>query len=177
MTQREKYVLAQRVLHWIMAVIILSLIAVGWYMTGIPKDGDAELRRNLYLLHKSFGTLVLLLVCVRLYVRLKYPAPPLPAGLKPIERRMARLAYAAFYCLMIALPVLGIAISNGYGLSVQFFGITLPRIFPVNRDMAELASELHAVCAYTLLGLVGIHVAAVIKHAVIDKVNLLKRMT
>ncbi len=34
----QKYPLALRVLHWLIAVMILSMIAVGWYMVGLQRD-------------------------------------------------------------------------------------------------------------------------------------------
>jgi cytochrome b561 len=162
-----------RLLHWTMAAIVVTLIAVGWTMSGLPRE--AENRGFLYDLHKSFGVLILLLALLRVSARLRSRIPPLPP-FTPYEKILAKLSHYLLYALLVIIPIMGILMVNGFGFEVPFFGLTLPRVFPLNRELAGLAKEVHEVLAYSLLGLVALHVAAVIKHWYIDRVNLLGRM-
>ncbi|MGB1540131.1 MAG: cytochrome b, partial [Rickettsiales bacterium] len=82
-TASNRYHPAQRVMHWLMAVLILGMIAIGWYMHGLERE--SELRPILYGLHKSTGVLVLMLFSIRVILRVKKGAPALPAAIKAWE--------------------------------------------------------------------------------------------
>ena len=88
---REKYHVSIRVLHWLMALIILSMIAVGWYMEGLASDAPG--RGDLYSLHKSFGVIALVLVFLRLGLRLMLGVPDLPDSIPLIIRKIAHFAH------------------------------------------------------------------------------------
>ena len=171
-----RYHPAQRVIHWLMAIIILSLLAVGIYMTGLDKE-DAN-RGQLYFLHKSFGVLVLILIALRVALRVKFGTPILPAGINSLERRMAHSTHHFLYLLMVAVPLVGIWMSNSWGYGVSFFGLfDVPFRFPENKEIAPLAGEMHEYLAYGLLALVVLHVAGALKHRFFDKNDVIYRMT
>lgn len=163
-----------RILHWLMALMIFTLIGVGMYMTGLEREDPS--RMDIYGLHKSFGALVLLLVTLRLMMRLRSVVPPLPEQIPALERKLAKLGHWLLYGLMFAVPVVGICMSNAWGYPVSMFGIELPFLISENKDIAPLLGEAHEILAFTLLGVVGAHALAVVKHIVRDKVNLLPRM-
>jgi cytochrome b561 len=164
-----KYPLSLRAIHWAMAAIILGLIWVGWKMVSLPEDAPVDL----YPWHKSFGLLALLLVLVRLTTRLRLsPAiPPLPAGLATWEKKLSKVAHVALYALMIVVPCMGYAMSSSFTQSdgVTFFGIHVPELLPKNDARFEVFRVLHRWLAYTLLAVVGLHVAGAIKHRLLDR--------
>ncbi len=170
-----KYSLPLRILHWLIAFSILMLIAVGWRMSGLPRD-DTN-RALLYFLHKSFGVTVLMLVIARIIVKIKNPGPPLPDAIPKLERKLAETGYIGVYALMLATPLLGYLMTNAFGFAAPWFGINMPKIITEpNRELGGTLNTLHAYCAYALLVFAIAHVSAVIRHRVKDKVNLLKRM-
>jgi cytochrome b561 len=169
-----KYPIALRILHWLMAVMIIGLLALGLYMAELPK-GDPR-HDTLYNLHKSFGVTVLALAFIRLAVRMALGAPPLPEIIPVMERRMAELGHLALYGFMFLMPVSGYVMSTSYGLSVKWFGITLPRLMGIDRARGALAGDVHSYAAYALIGMILMHAGAVILHYVRQRVNLLKRM-
>lgn len=176
-----KYPLAMRVIHWSMAVIILGLIAAGWSMVS-PDDQTPSKFDFLYPWHKSFGLLIFMLVLVRLATRLRSRFPELPRGLAPWEARSAKIGHAALYVLMIVVPCMGYAMSSSFTQSdgVTFFGIDVPELLPKNDARFEVFRALHRYLAYTLLGLVLVHVAGALKHRFLDKDrgnDVLSRMT
>jgi cytochrome b561 len=73
---RLRFTPLQRLLHWVMAVCILAmlLIGVGMVSTIMPKY------LPLVGVYKSLGITILVLALIPLGVRLRYEAPPLPAG-------------------------------------------------------------------------------------------------
>ncbi len=172
-----KYSLSSRILHWLMAAIILFLIGLGIYMADFLSK-EAPNRMDVYNLHKSLGALVLALVVVRIVNRLIYKAPEMPKTLLKSEKILAHLTHAALYLLMIFVPLSGYLMSNLFGYPVGFFGIELPKIAETNLELAGFFHEAHEVLPYVLLGLIALHVLAVIKHRFFDKPenDVLKRM-
>jgi cytochrome b561 len=166
-----------RVLHWLMALLILGMIAVGWYMTGLP-DKD-PLRGTLYPLHKSLGILLLALVALRVALRFSTPIPPLPAGIPPRERLAAKAGHVLLYLGMIVVPLTGVVMSVAGGYGIAFFGIPLPAFMDVDKPLAHDARELHELLPYILLGVIALHVAGALKHRFFDapENDVLKRMT
>lgn len=174
--QRAKYHVSMRLMHWTMAVLILGLIAVGWYMTELPKE-DA-MRGTFYGLHKSFGVLVLGLVAVRLVLRLMIPVPPLPETIPVIVRQLSRGAHNLLYFFMVATPLSGYMMSNAFGHPVQFFGLTLPKFFPDSKELGGVAHNLHEILPYVMLALVLLHVLGALKHRFLESKenDVLRRM-
>jgi cytochrome b561 len=74
---RQRFTPLQRLLHWFMAVCILTMlfIGVGMVSTTMPKY------LTLVAIHKPLGISILVLALIRLAVRLRYGAPALPADL------------------------------------------------------------------------------------------------
>lgn len=172
-----KYSLSSRIIHWLMAAIILFLLGLGIYMTEfLPKDSPNHLQ--VYELHKSFGVVALTLIFIRIANRLIKKAPPLPQTMRKFEQILAHLGHLGLYVLMLVVPLSGFLMSNSFGFPVKLFGIELPMLISTNFDHGKIFAEAHELAAYALLALVVAHVAAVIKHRFFDKPenDVLKRM-
>ena len=94
----KRFTVLQRFLHWLMAICILAMlfIGVGMNSTVAPKYVP------LLATHKTLGAIILVLALIRLAVRLRYGAPPLPADLPEPMKLGAHLSHQALYVLMIA---------------------------------------------------------------------------
>ncbi len=165
-----KYPLPMRILHWCMAAIILGMVWAGWTMVSMDDHVPAKFD-VFYPWHKSFGMLVLLLALVRLGIRSRSEVPGLPAGLASWEIKSAKAAHIALYALIIIVPCMGYSMSSSYTQSdgVFFFGVNLPELLPKNDARFEVFRALHRWLAYSLLGLVGLHVLGALKHRYIDR--------
>jgi cytochrome b561 len=151
-----------------MALIIISLLAVGIYMTNfLPKDSIN--RSTIYGLHKSFGVVVICLIIIRVINRFFHKPPSLPNSIKKLEQNLAHLAHFALYLFMFLVPLSGYLMSNSYGHAVKLFGLKLPLIIQQNFKLADIFSEIHELSAYGILALISIHILAVIKHRFFDK--------
>lgn len=165
----DKYPPSLRVLHWLRAVLVLGLIAAGWTMTSL-EDETAEKFGQLYPLHKSFGLLVLLIVLVQLGIRAMSTLPG-PAELPKHERVLSHVVHVAIYALLLIVPLMGYAMSSSFTHSdgVTLFGLHVPELLPKNDAAFRVFQVLHKVLAYTLLGLIALHVAGALKHRFFDK--------
>lgn len=173
----QKYALSSRLIHWFMALIIIFLLGLGIYMTDFLSK-ESENRMMIYNLHKSFGALMLFFIFIRIINRLIKKAPALPNTMPKYEIALAHLAHFGLYILMILVPLSGYLMSNLFGYPVKLFFIELPKIAATNFELGKLFSEIHEVSAFTLLGLIVLHVLGVIKHRFFDRPenNILNRM-
>ena len=180
MTNNDKYPLSMRVMHWLMAILIMGQIFSGWFMT--PYDEAREpLVSQIYWWHKSFGLLAFLFIFVRLTNRLRHQTPALPDTLPTLDRKLAHFAHRIFYFMVVMLPITGYTLSSTFEYSdgITFFGIVVPELIPDSERVFEAADLLHAVLAYTLLAVIVMHIAGAIKHRYFDSNpnnDVLKRM-
>lgn len=167
-----KYPKLVRIIHWLMAAIIICLIVSGLTLQFWPK----EFKPQFYYWHKSFGILILILVLLRVNLRLKNLMPPYPDKFSRFIVLSAKLWHLALYALMFTMPISGYVMSMAGGYGVSVFGFQMVDLIGKNKELGEIAYNVHDIAADFLLIMIIIHVSAVIKHAIIDKENLLKRM-
>jgi len=176
-TASARYSKVAIALHWAIAVLILSLIAVGFLMT---QDWLPH-RFTVFQWHKSFGIVVLLLSVLRLIWRLTHKPPVLPAGMKTWEIWAAKLTHIGFYVLMIGVPLLGWAMVSASPLPIEnklFFLIPLPDLPGVtaSKEATERLKDFHELGAKLILVLFVLHVGAALKHHFVAKDGILARM-
>lgn len=155
-----------------MAILLIGLLAIGLYMTGLP-IGLQKLQW--YGRHKELGLLALMLVIVRLVWRLINITPSL--NIPQLERIAARAVHWAFYGFMFAMPITGWLVTSAAGLQPSFFGLFLfPNLIAPNQNLLPLLEEIHKWLGYGLIATIVLHVAAALKHHFIDKDDILRRM-
>lgn len=172
-----KYPLSSRIIHWLMAVLILFLLGLGIYMTEFLSK-EAPNRLEVYSFHKSLGVIALIFIFIRIINRLLVKAPALPKTMPKHEIILAHLGHFTLYVLMVLVPLSGYLMSNSFGYPVNLFSLELPSLVSTNFELGKVFSETHEVCAYSLLGVIVLHVVAVLKHHFFDKPenDVLKRM-
>ncbi|MCM5681737.1 cytochrome b [Schlegelella sp. S2-27] len=164
--------------HWLLAVAIVGAFGVGLYMTGLSMSPT---RLKLYNWHKWAGMSILALSAGRLLWRLWRRPPPLPdavlAGMPAWQRTAHHGTHVALYLLFFAVPLAGWAYSSAAGFPIVWFGVLpLPDFVPADKALAEAIKPWHGWLAYALATLVVLHVAAALKHQLVDRDGLLARM-
>lgn len=177
-THEPRYTTVAIVLHWVLALAILTAFAAGVYLDDLPFS-PAKLKMINW--HKWAGITILALSVLRLAWRLLNPPPALPARIQDAMPRWQQVAHHGthhlMYLLFFVVPLAGWAYSSAKGYPIVWFGVLpLPDLMAPNKEMADTIKEVHAVAAFALIGLVALHVAAVVKHQIIDKDGLLNRM-
>lgn len=164
----------QKLLHWLMAVLLVIMVIVG---LTLPRLDPGPLANTLYEVHKSTGIVVLGLAVLRLAVRLGRGVPPLVGGLPVWQQRAARASHVALYALMFAIPVAGLTATSACCPPVRLFW-TVPVTLPLAKDMALAKSVfwLHLGLGLALVAVVAIHVAAALHHHLVRRDDTLRRM-
>jgi cytochrome b561 len=172
-TSRIRFTVPQRLLHWLMAICILSMlfIGVGMVSTITPKY------LTLVQIHKPLGIAILVLALMRLTLRIIYGAPALPADLPPPIKLAANLSQYIFYVLMIAMPLIGWAMLSAASYPVVLFGsVHLPSILPLNPGLHTLLWHAHYYLAFAFFAIILMHVAAILFHKLIRNDGVFETM-
>ncbi len=171
-------------LHWLIAAAILFMFWLGPYMANLSETDPWQF--PLFQLHKSIGLTILVLTLARLAWRLMNPVPALPDRMPAWERFAARAVHYVLYALMIVTPVFGWATVSAAPIAVPtvWFGLfewphmsflaDLPRA--QRGAYEEPLAITHAILAFSMMGLVLLHVAAALKHQFRDRDDVLKHM-
>lgn len=171
----DTYGLVSRAFHWAIALLILCLIPVGFWMEGLPYS---PFKGSVYGLHKALGITVLVLALARVVWSVLLNPKPAPLQTHtPLERHLAHAIHILLYIGMIGMPISGWVMSAAGDHPVSFFGLfNLPAIVPKDENVFEIAKEVHELAGYALLAAVGLHFAGALKHHFIDRDATLRRM-
>jgi cytochrome b561 len=172
-------------LHWIIAIAILSVVFLGWWMEdlrhqAIAGDVSFDFVQAVFNWHKTIGISILVLSIARLAWRLTHPAPPLPETMKPWEKTVAKATHIAFYVMMIGLPLGGWATASSTNFPSKLFNIDawlLPSLpVPKTEEFYEMISNAHAMGGWIIFLTVVLHVGAALMHHFIKRDDVLTRM-
>ena len=160
-------------LHWVMAVLIIGLLALGLYLANV-KIPIAQL--YLYGWHKAAGTAALTLAILRILWVL-YSRPPKPLGETGWHRIAAKAAHGMLYLLMLVVPLSGWIASSATGFEMSFFGLfPIPFIAPVSENIEDTFFAIHHFATRGLIALLLLHMAAALHRQFVKKDGTLRRM-
>ena len=161
-------------LHWLMAVLILGLLALGLYMHELPLSPQ---KLTLYSWHKWAGVTVFLLVWVRLLWRVMHRPPALPASMAPLMRLAAHAGHGVLYLLMVAIPLSGWLMSSAKGFQTVWFGVLpIPDLLGRDKALGDLLQQVHEALNVLLMLTLAGHVGAALWHHFVLKDDTLRRM-
>lgn len=177
-----RYSLIQRLLHWLIVILVLGLLAIGSLLGTLGFDGVKDLlgietTNQLYTYHKTFGILVLVLMVLRLVLRRTLTSPAYQPPLHWFQRTASLSVHSLFYVALILMPVLGWLATAAGGYPVQFFGATLPGLIGKDEALSETLFQYHAWVGWGILALIVVHVCAAIYHWKIRRDGVMKRMS
>lgn len=172
--ETERYPRPLVLLHWVMAVLILATIPIGYRMSDLD---PGPVQDALYHLHRSIGVTVLALALVRLVVRRLWGAPPPHPALAGWQRALSVSVHRLLYVLFFLVPILGWAGTSAFGAPILVWGFfELPPIMPRHETLSEILLGAHGLFASTLVGLVLLHVAGALYHALVRRDGVVERM-
>jgi cytochrome b561 len=170
----DSYGLIAKTFHWIIAPMIIGMLAVGFIMTAME---PAPTKFFIYGLHKSTGIVILGLVFLRLLWRIYNPSPKLPRELTSWHRRMGKLSPIVLYSLLFLMPISGYILSEAGGYPISIYGLfTVPNFVEKNAEISKLASTIHEYGAFVFIGILILHLSAALYHHFVLKNSVLQRM-
>ena len=178
----RRYSIGAIVFHWTIAALILLNLVLGWRMA----KAEGLDKFTLFQAHKSVGITVLVLSVLRVAWRLTHRPPPYPASMHRWEKVVAKTTHWTFYGLMLAMPLTGWVIVSASALNIPtllYKTIPFPHIgfvhdqpLPVRAALEKNVGTTHVLLAYLFAALIGLHIAAALKHHFVDHDGVLGRM-
>ena len=191
-----RYTKTAVILHWLIAIGVFAMFALGWYMSELPKDAPKQIAYDLFdwgiytwqlseeasprtfyfNLHKSIGVTLLGLIIIRVLWRITHRPPALLASYKVWEKKLATGTHHLLYLLMVAMPLSGLimAVSSKYG--VKWFGVDFIGGLD-NTPLREAFKEVHEIIGAIILLVLILHILGALKHKFIDKDTTMQRMS
>ena len=168
----QRYNTVARALHW-----VIALLVVGNLIGGFVHEAFEHVVRIIPV-HKAVGLTILALSLLRLAWRIAARPPALPAEMPLWERGSAHVIHAMFYVLMIAMPLSGWLFSSAGKYPLTWFGLFDVPKFAVAKDSTLYAVTHggHMAMAWLFLALVVLHVTAALRHHLVLKDTVLRRM-
>lgn len=175
MNTNSKYGSLAKWLHWIIAILIIVMLVVGFFMGDLPKE--TGLQGFTYNAHKITGLIILLLVCIRFIWTLINVKPDLPGTPSFLEKFAERSVHWLFYLVMFAMPLSGWIMATAAGYNPHMFGIhfAMPFIHK-SKSLSDFAESTHEIIAWVIIVLLVLHIAAALFHHIVKKDDVLKRM-
>ena len=161
-------------LHWLMAVLLLGLLALGFIMHDLPLSPQ---KLKLYSWHKWAGVTAFALALLRLLWRLGHRPPELPATMAAPLRLAAHAGHGLLYLLMLVIPLSGWLMSSAKGFQTVWFGVLpIPDLLAKDKELGDLLQTVHWSLNLLFVAVIAGHVAAALKHHFIDGDDILRRM-
>jgi cytochrome b561 len=177
MTTRDTptaYGSVSRLNHWIGALLVLTLLAIGLYFGDMPRGAEKTFWRKL---HIAIGTVAILFLLFRVWWRMRATSP-LALPQKPALRVLSKVVHAVLLIGIVVMVVSGPLIQWMGGRPFGIFDlVSIPSPFAKSELWHDRMEVLHGWTAWVLIYAIGLHLLAVIKHQFIDRDNILARMT
>jgi cytochrome b561 len=171
---RPGYTGTAKALHWLIVALLIAQFIFAWTMPHIGRNTPIT---TLISLHFTFGVIILAVAIVRLVWRAKHAEPAPQDGLPPWQLFTARVVHWLLYVLLFVVPILGWINASWRGMPIVMFGLELPQLVGTRAAGWQWTGRWHVLLAeYAMLGLVGLHVLAVLYHYFIRRDGVLQRM-
>jgi cytochrome b561 len=177
-----RYALVQRLLHWLIVVLVVLALAAGGTIGYLGFDGLRDAfgpagTDFIYTSHKTLGVLILGFMVLRLMARIGFGKPAYTQPLPAPQRIASEVVHGLFYVLLLAMPVLGWLATASGGFPVHLFTIELPGLIGRNKELSEQLFLWHRYTAYGLMGLIVLHLAGAIYHWRVQRDEVMQRMS
>lgn len=168
------YGVISRLNHWLTFLFVGGMLIVGFTLA--YGDLSREARGPIMVLHKATGTVLLLFAAWRVSWRLSQGFPPPMPGVPGWQVLGARIVHWGMLVALLVMPLSGVFMSLAGGRPIDLYGLVTIPPFAESRETAGLLRQVHGLAAFTLTGLIALHILAALKHAVLDRDGTLTRM-
>lgn len=161
-------------LHWLTAVLVITLFALAETWDFLPKG--TPLRKGMQSWHISLGLTLLVVYTIRVLWHV-FGSRRLPPAATGLQQLAAKTVHYALYGLIAVQMVLGFLFRWAQGEPFSFFGrFDVPSLMAADHGMADTYGELHETVAWIIIVLAGGHAALALLHHYVLKDGVLLRM-
>jgi cytochrome b561 len=172
MTARLQYGTTAKVFHWLVVALLLVQYLIGWLMPDIHRGPPGAPM----IFHISVGTTILVLIVLRLAWRLTHPVAP-ESSLPPWQRLSSEVVHWALYVLVLATTFTGWLFASFRGWGVPYFYLVpVPMLASENAAAVKVIDGWHQAMEWSLLVVIGVHVAAALAHIFVYRDRIMQRM-
>ena len=160
-------------LHWVLAVLIIAALAIGFFVLAATPNADPQ-KIGVLRVHMAGGMLILALMVIRFIVRMSTSRPAGATTGYPLLDRIAPITHYGFYVLVLLMVGSGYTTGILAGLPAIVFGgsgAPLPPTFEIYPSFVA-----HGYIATILAGFIVLHVLAALYHQFVMKDGLFRRM-
>lgn len=170
-----QYNVPARVLHWVMALLVLGMVPIGFLM--LNDNVDRSLRNTMFIMHKNTGTLLLILIAARLIYRRLNPPKLKPVALPPLQEFAAHATHIALYALLVIMPLSGYIRVRAGGFPIEALdAMGIPALVPKSDALASVAKAVHLYGSYAIVAIMLMHIGAAAFHGLVRKDGIFSRM-
>lgn len=162
-----------RILHWLMSIIIIIMIIVGFTMANLP---PSDQKWQMYNAHKATGVIVLFLTTLRVLWVLTNIRVQVPFNLPSWQRMLARWNHNLLYVLMLVMPLSGALMSLLGGHDIDVYGLFTIKALGEYKNISKICWNIHVNTAILLVVTIVVHIIAALYHHFVRKDNVLMRM-
>jgi len=166
-----EYGLISKFLHWVSAILLLVQIPLGFYLVDLEFGPE---RLDIEDIHVIIGLSIFYLIILRLANKIINPTPKLDPSIFKSQKFLAKLNHILLYVTILSITISGIfkKLFNGETLIIFFKEFKIKDNF----ELAELFYDIHVYSNYFIIGLITLHVMAVVVHKFFFNDNLLKKI-
>lgn len=165
--------------HWLTVLAFAFQFISANIMTRMTPGESAlgSVQDDYYNWHKSIGLLALLVAAGRIWARRQGSLPAWAPVLTGSERAFIHRAEQVLYAAMFVMPISGFIYVMAGGYGVRFFGqIDMPNPMGAWPWLAFGARWVHVIAAWALLATMAAHIGLVLRHTLVLRDGLLRRM-
>jgi len=166
MTTQPRFPAASRLLHWLMAPMIIAMLFIG-----VGMAASVSRRYDLLVsIHRPLGIAILVLCVARIVNRFINPPPDLPDTVPSLQRFAAKASHIVLYSLMLTMPLVGWGMMSAERYPIVLYGpLRLPPILPHDLTLYAWLRDLHTGLAYLLFATFLVHFGAALYHGLIRR--------
>lgn len=166
----DRYDTPTRLLHWLSALLILTLFLLPQIWSRLPREARAGYEH----LHVSLGVILAAVFLARVLWRaLRSVHLPAEPGL---QGALATSAHRLLYLLMLIQILTGLARRWVRERGVEFFGLMIPPPLHLNPDWRPVISAVHNWNQWLIVTVALLHASAALMHHYIRRDGVLRRM-
>jgi len=172
MTARLNYGTTAKIFHWLIVALLAVQYPIGWLMPDLHRNQQPGAPMTF---HVSFGITILMLIVLRFAWRLTHPVEP-ASSLPPWQRLSSEVVHWLLYALVLGTTVTGWLFASFRGWSLTYFYLAPLPTLAENAAAGKAIDGLHQVMEWSLLVMIGIHVAAALAHVFFYRDKVMQRM-